>query len=261
MTRIGDGEDEDSWLRFELRLFRHDPSEWVLLTGDRRAVAVLGFFLLTLVLAGVMLTGAVPLYKDTPVLFVLFALIAANFTLIAIVTSLSQFVLGRRLESPGEIRAKMEETITYREDAGRTIGEDVTPIRPDMFLLALYRHALDELDRLDDVYREGRTRLAREDLEALVEDLRDHCDYVIDVLTSPSSGVKHALFVSLNADYESAVHRAWHLQWERSAEFTAEAAEPLAGRCVEFRGFLCHGSSLRSIFVQLALGLSAFAGH
>jgi hypothetical protein len=215
------------WLAFELRLLRHDGREWVLLTGDRVLVGVLGFLPLVAVLAGVVLSGLAPFRKETPVLFLLFALIGANFTLITIVTSLSQFVLGRRLESPGEIRRKMEDTIDYREEVGRTTGERVVPVQPDMLFLLLYRQARMELDVLEGAQLAARTKHAREEPAVLLDDLGEHCDYVIDVLRSPSIGTRQALFVSLSADYESAVHRVWHLQWARGEDFAAEAAEPL----------------------------------
>lgn len=228
MSESSEKTDRRSWLSFELELFRYDVGEWLLLTGDRVLVAMLGFFLLSCVLAGIVLFGEIPFRKETPILFLLFALIAANFTLIAIVTSLSQFVLGRRLESPGEIRRKIDETIDYREEVGAAIGSAVVPVRPDAFFLALYEQVDQSVAILDAQQSEGRTRLAREELGDLVSDLRTHCSYIIEILTRPSSNVKHALFVSLNADYENAVYRAWHLQWEHADEFAEGAAEPLA---------------------------------
>lgn len=225
----GSTDDEPrSRLSFELELLRHDPREWLVLTGDRVLVTGVTLLLLCGALAGIVLLGRVPFRKETPILFLLFALIAANFTLIAIVTSLSQFVLGRRLESPGEIRRKIDETIDYREEVGATVGQGVIPVRPHSFFLTLYREVDRLLDVLADQQSEGRTRLARKELGALVEDLQNHCTYVIHILQRPSSDVKHALFVSLSADYESAVHRAWHLQWDHADEFTEGAAEPLA---------------------------------
>lgn len=249
--RAADAEpDRESWLRFELRLLRHDPREWLVLTGDRVAVAAVSFLSLVVALAAIVASGLVPFRNETPVLFLLFALIAANFTLIAIVTSLSQFVLGRRLESPGEIRDKLEETIAYREEVGRTIDERVMPVRPDGFLLRLYQHAQGELEELRDLQSEGRTKFAREDLETLVTDLSAHCDYVIDVLTSPSSGVKHALFVSLSANYENAVHQAWILQSERMDEFTAEAAEPLEGLAETLQHIEVASRLFKTVFIE-----------
>lgn len=250
MSTAGENTVRESWLAFEVRLFRHDAREWLVLTGDRVAVAGVIFLVLVITLAAIVASGMVPFRNETPVLFLLFALIAANFTLIAIVTSLSQFVLGRRLESPGEIREKMEETIEYREAVGRTIGETVMPVRPDVFLLHLFQHARTELDRLDELQSEGRTKLAREELETLVNDLSDHCDYVIEVLTSPSSGVKHALFVSLSANYENAVHQAWILQAERSDEFTEEAAEPLEALANTLQHIEVASRVVKTVFIE-----------
>jgi hypothetical protein len=259
MRESGGNDGDESWLVFEFELFRHNPREWVVLTGDRVLVAVLGFLALAAVLAGIVLSGLVPFRKDTPVLFLLFALIAANFTLIAIVTSLSQLVLGRRLESPGEIREKIAETVDYREEVGRSIGESVVPVQPDAFLLALYREASVELETLESLQMEERTQLARGELGTLVEDLGTHCDYVIDILKRPSSGLKHALFVSLSADYESTVHRAWHLQWEHADEFTDEAAEPLGRLAGTLQHIEVASRLFKTVFIESELSeLSRF---
>ena len=242
--------DRRSWLAFEAELLRHDPLEWVVLTGDRRLVSVLGLAPLAAVLPLLVVSGLAPLRTETPVLFLLFALIGANFTLIAIVTSLSQFVLGGRLESPGEIRAKTRETISYREDVGNTIGRGLMPVKPDAFFLVLYRSVEEELDELEAVSAEGRTRRAREELAALVTGLRTHTGYVIDLLERPESGLKHALFTSLTADYEHAVHRAWYLRIEHADEFTDRVGEPL-GRLTETLKHIEVASRMfRTVFIE-----------
>lgn len=81
------------------------------------------------------------------------------------------------------------------------------PVMPDAFFLALYRSAADDLAELDRVSTEGRTRRAREELRMLIDGLRAHTHYVIGLLGRPSSGLKHALFTSLTADYEDYAHR------------------------------------------------------
>ena len=242
--------DTRSRLAFEVELFRHDPLEWVVLTGDRRLVSLLGLAPLVIVFPLLVASGLAPLRKETPVLFLLFALIGANFTLIAIVTSLSQFVLGRRLESPGEIRAKTRETISYREDVGETIGRSLMPVKPDAFFLVLYRSVRGELDELEAASSEGRTRRAREELAALVSGLQTHTGYVVDLLERPESGLKHALFTSLTADYEDAVHRAWYLRTEHADEFTDRVGEPL-GRLTETLEHIEVASRMfRTVFIE-----------
>lgn len=221
-------DDSQSWLAFEASLFRYDPREWLVMTGDRLLVAALFLVGVGAVFALLVVTDLVPLRKETPVLFLLFALVGGNFTLIAIVTSLSQFVLARRLESPGEIRAEIDETIGYREAVGVTLGRTVMPVKADAYFLVLYRGVREELAALERASEEGRTRRARVELDELVSGLRSHTDYVIDLLERPSSGMKHALFTSLSADYENHAHRAWYLRSEHAGEFTDRAVEPLS---------------------------------
>ena len=248
-----DGEAGGSRLTFEFDLFRYDPLEWLVLTGDRVIVGLLAFVVLVGLLAGFVASGLVPLQAETPILFLLFALIAANFTLIAIVTSLSQLVLSRRLESPDEIRRKMNETLSYREEVGQTTGRRVTPVRPDTFLLALYETASVELEVLEEVQLKARTKTAREDLQTLIEDLQVHTEYVTGVLRSPSSDVKHALFVLLSTDFENAIHRAWLLQWERGQEFTDEAAEPLADLAGTLQHIEVASRLFKTVFIESEL--------
>ena len=239
-----------SWLTFEAELLRYDPLEWVVLTGDRRLVSLLGLVPLVLVFALAVLSGLAPLRKETPILFLLFALIGANFTLIAIVTSLSQFVLGRRLESPGEVRRKTRETIAYREDVGETIGRDLVPVEPDAFFLVLYRNVREEIDEIERASSQGRTRRAREELERLVSELRAHTDYVIDLLERPESGLKHALFTSLTADYEEAVHRAWYLRTEHADEFTERVGDPLDRLTETLEHIEVASRMVRTVFIE-----------
>jgi hypothetical protein len=240
----------ESWIRFELELLQRNPRRWALLTGNRLLVALLQFLLLAAAVAGLVASGLVPFREETPVLFLLFALIGANFTLIAIVTSLSQFVLGRRLESPVDIREKIQGTIEYREAVGSSTGQRVIPVQPDAFLSVLYQGVRTDLDTLEALRLEGRTRFAREELGELVADLGRHCDYVIDMLRRPSSGVKHALFVSLGGNYENAVYRAWHLQWEHADEFTAAAAEPLARLAEKLQHIEVARRLLKTVFIE-----------
>lgn len=224
--------DRRSWLAFEWDLLRYDPVDWFVLTGNRILVSILQVLALVVVLAAVIRSGLVPLAAETPILFLLFALIAANFTLIAIVASLGQFILSQRLESPGEIRTKITETMAYREAVGDTVGQPVLPVKPDAFFLVLFESAHDDLAYLANLTSEGRTRRTREELTELVAGLQSHTDHVTGLLDHPASEMKHAMFVSLNTNYENHVHRAWYLQREYADEFTDRITGQL-GRLAE----------------------------
>lgn len=242
--------DRTSWLVFEFELFRHDPWEWLLLTGDRLLVSALQFVALLGVFTVVMVSGIAPLREETPVLFLLFALIAANFTLIAIVTSLSQLVLGRRLESPGEIRAKMNDTMAYRRDVGETIDQTIMPVKPDAFFLILFETARSDLAVLGELTSQGRTSRTRQELEDLVGGLDDQTDYVVRLLEHPSSEMKHALFASLNTKYGNYVHRAWYLQTEYADEFTDRLIEPLSRLTETLEHIVVASRMFETVFIE-----------
>ena len=239
-----------SWLTFEAELFGYDPLEWLVLTGDRRLVSLLEVVPVAAAFALVVGSGMAPLRQETPILFLLFALIGANFTLISIVTSLGQFVLGRRLESPGEIRVKIDEGIAYREDVGGTADRHLMPVKPDAFYLSLYRSADTELAELERVSTEGRTKRVRDELGDLVDGLQTHVDHVIDLLGRPSSGLKHALFTSLTAEYEDYLHRTWYLQTEHADEFTDRVGDPLDRLTDTLKHVEVASRTFRAVFIE-----------
>lgn len=219
--------DCTSWLAFEFTLLLDSPWEWIILTGDRLLVSILQLVLLAGTFAAVMLSGLVPLQEMTPILFLLFALIAANFTLISIVTSLSQFVLGQQVKSPNEIRTEMHEMISYREDIGKMISQPVMPVKSDAFFLFLFLNVRNDLESLEHLSSRARTKCANDELEDLIIGFQAHTDHVVDLLEHPASGLKHALFASMNTNYENHAHRAWYLQTEHSDEFTDQVTNTL----------------------------------
>lgn len=216
-----------SWLMFEFSLLVDGPWEWIIVTGNRMLVSIFQIVLLAGTLLVVMSLGFIPLESERPILFLLFALITANFTLISIITSLSQFLLGRELESPDEIRAEMAETISYREDISKTISQSVMPVKPAIFFLFLFANVRDDLESLEQLSSQARTKRAHNELEDLITGFQAHTDQVVEFLEHPASELKHALFTSVNADYENHAHRAWYLQMEHSDEFTDQVTEQL----------------------------------
>lgn len=219
--------DLTSWLVFEFSLLLDSPWEWIIVTGNRLLISLFQLVLLAGTLLVVMLLGFIPLQAETPILFLLFALITANFTLISIITSLSQFLLGREVESPNEIRAEMAETISYREDISKTISQSVMPVKPAIFFLFLFANVRDDLESLEQLSSQARTKRAQDELEDLIAGFQTHTDQVVEHLEHPASELKHALFTSVNADYENYAHQAWYLQMEHSDEFTDPVTEQL----------------------------------
>jgi hypothetical protein len=217
-TRLDDARFE---FAVEWYVLKYRPSEWFLLSGSRLAVTGLGLLVVSAAVWAAVATGLSPLERRTPILYLLFALISGNFTLIAIVISISQFVLARHLESPGEIREKMDEMVQYRREVGATTHQRVVPIAPSEFVLLLFRsidrkgEALSAELAAGDAASPESERLVAE-VDELVAGLDEHVEYVIALLTRPTTGLNYALFATLNAEYERYIYAAWRLRTEHA---------------------------------------------
>ncbi|WP_157078500.1 hypothetical protein [Halalkalicoccus paucihalophilus] len=121
----------------------------------------------------------------------------------------------------------MAETISYRNDVSKTISQSVMPVKPNIFFLFLFENIRDDLESLEQLSSQARTKEAHDELENLIAGFHAHTDQVVDLLEHPASELKHALFTSVNADYENHAHQAWYLQMEHSDKFTDPVTEQL----------------------------------
>jgi hypothetical protein len=216
----------------EWYVLKHRPGEWFLLSGSRLAVTGFGLLVVSAALWAVVTAGLAPLEAETPVLFLLFALISGNFTLITIVISISQFVLSRHLESPGEIREKMDEMVQYRREVGKTTQQRVVPITPSDFVLQLFRSIDRRVGSLEtELSAAERSGAGGDPVVAevydLVTGLDDHVEYVIALLSRPSTGLNYALFATLNASYETYIYQAWRLRTEHADALSEPVVDAL----------------------------------
>jgi hypothetical protein len=197
------------------------PREWLFLVENRLLVAG-GFLAVLLVLFfAVEMASSFSDQGLMPLFYVFGALIGGNFTLITIVISISQFVLARHLESPGEIREKMDEMVQYRREVGATTGRRVVPVAPAEFVRLLFRTIARRVEALSaELTSASATEKTAVDdevgaeLNALVRGLGEHVEYVIALLNHPSTGLNYALFATLNASYEQDIYDAWRLRTE-----------------------------------------------
>jgi len=248
-------DDVSRWdrVKTEWRVFTHGPTEWLLLSGNRLIVSLailLSVFVLLELAVG---SGLTPLREETSMLFVLFALISGNFTLIAIVVSLSQFVLARHLESPGEIRDKIDDMIRYRQEVGETAQRSVIPISPSQFFLTLFESIRRELRTLDHRDTDVEHEALQTDLDSVVTGLNNHAEYVIDILKRPETGLRHALYVTLSADYEEYIHAVWSIQAEQTEQLSETAADALEDLVKTLEQVDIARRSFKSVFIQAEL--------
>jgi hypothetical protein len=202
--------------------------EWLLLTGNRLVVSGVLLLIVAVAVVGAVAIGFAPLRAATPILFLLFALISGNFVLITIVVSLNQFVLSRHLESPDEIKQRMDEMLGYRREVGESTSKNVLPITPSGFLTVLFLN-IGRLQR--DLEREASDVVddsVRQLLLELTGELGTHASDVLDLLTRTNRGVRAALFATLNEDYASYIFVAYHLESEHDAALGEDTTTLLA---------------------------------
>lgn len=206
------------WSRLTYR-----PLDWFLLSGNRLLISAGMLTIVGAVLWGVVLTGLAPLVERTPILFVLFVLAGGNFTLIAIVVSISQFVLARHLESPGEIRDHLREMVEYRRAVGEVTGEPVVPVTPEGFFLVLFRSIDRDVSGLLTREWDSADADLRLDVENLVASLGDHAEHVVDLVEGGGAGIRYALFSTLDTNYSRYFYGVY---WVRS-EYAGELPDPV----------------------------------
>ena len=196
----------------EWGVLRYRPMDWFLLSGNRLVVSAGLLALVAAALWWVVLSGLAPLAERTPILYLLFALISGNVTLITIVVSISQFVLTRHLETPGEAREQMREVVGYRQEVSDLTRERLVPVTPAGFLLVLFR----SIDRDVDDLRTREWAEAEEelhlDVEELVADLEAHAEEMIRLVEGTNGGIRHALFATLDTNYSRYFYGIYRLR-------------------------------------------------
>ena len=185
---------------------RKSAKEWLLLDGDRQTVAG-GVLAVTFVcLALVELAGDIAAGPDGPLYYLLSSLLGGNITLITVVVSINQLLLGREFHSPGELRTQIRNVIDYRgevEDA----ADSVAPVEPLGFLRLLFENTEAEARELRaDAERYDSDAL--DDVNSLVDELLDHVSTVTDLLSNEDKSTFDVLSTTLTTNYARQINYA-----------------------------------------------------
>ena len=185
-------------------------SRWLLLTGNRYAVASGVLVLMTGVVLVPSLTQIVIRSTD-PLYYVASALITGNVTLITVVVAINQVTLSQELESPGSLRDEIEQTAAYRKSA---LGRSATATEPSRFLRQLVQKTSRHARSLDDLLSQSDGA----DRDRLLTDLPNHCERVSDRLKRASGSLAEVVIPILDADYPDYIHTCHQLQTKYDEE-------------------------------------------
>lgn len=186
---------------------------WLLLTGSRSVIAAGVTITLFVFLTAVSFSGYSPLREVGPLFYVYGGLISGNLTLVTVVVSINQLLLGRELMTPDELRSQVEGTIDYRsrvEEAAR----QVAPVEPLGFLRLLLentRRKAQQLGGLSSTEVEGEVA---DDVDDVVEDITDKVDQVDRLLRDGDPSMFHVLSTTLSTNYAREINRLRRLERE-----------------------------------------------
>ncbi len=178
---------------------------WVVIDGDRLAVAgtlLGGIFLL---LASLLAVNLFPRAPGDPLYLLISAFLGGNLTLITVVIAINQLVFSRELGSPGDLEQRTRNAVDYRNQVQSVMDQPVSPVQPGSFLLVLHTNLDTRAQSLADTIdtdpttnesandepttnesANGGAELS-EELRTLVSALRRDVDAVTEALDTPAA--------------------------------------------------------------------------
>lgn len=203
--RDGDSSTE-SPVRSPDEPLRQRALEWLLLDGDRQAVAVVLAGLFATYFLALAATGVVPLLDVQSLFYVFSALVGGNLTLVTVVVSINQLLLSRELQTPGELRSQIDDVIDYRRDVEDATGE-VAPVEPLGFLKLLAEATREDVQRLGGLSYGATPAAFRDEVDDAVGDLTAQMEEILAILGDSEEDTIEVLSVVLETNYAHEINR------------------------------------------------------
>ena len=192
---------------------RRDAREWLLLDGNRYAVALGVLALVFGSLGALELVGNVAAGRTDPLYYLLSSLVGGNITLITVVVSINQLLLSRELAPPGELQSEIENVVDYRSEV-EDAADAVAPVEPLGFLRLLFQNTEREVRELR-ANAERYDSSARDSVGRLSESLLDHVGTVTDLLSSDgNTATFRVLSTTLTTNYARQIYLARRIRHE-----------------------------------------------
>ena len=209
MSRRGtpDSEDADS----AVRRYWETAIDWFLLTGHRSRIAALLVATFAVLLVAFLNTLLVPLANTQALFYIYSGLVTGNITLITVVVSINQLLLGRELQTPGELRSQLDNVVDYRSNVESAAGR-VPPVKPLGFLRLLVESTRQEAQRLGGFARDGTVREAADDIDDVVTQLTEQLDHVDALLVESETDTFSVLSTMLTTNYAEQINQLRTIQ-------------------------------------------------
>ncbi|WP_435177503.1 hypothetical protein [Halorussus sp. AFM4] len=224
--------------------------EWVFLTGNRWVIAGGLLVGLLAVLAAIEYRVGSSTQQLVPLFYMSSAIIGGNFTLITIVISISQLVISRQLSAPGELRAQIENTTSYREASLELVERDVPPATPAAFLEVLLRGVEDAVEALNGHTSEIASDDAVDAIDDVLSPLEDQIERSIRQIERQDTSILEALVVTLNTNYSEDIHQIWRLETTYHDHITPDAKDSLETLVTRLKQIDVARQYLKTVYIQ-----------
>jgi hypothetical protein len=200
-------------------------TQWLLITGDRRAVSaamLIGTFVVFVVLGLYGPRSMQSFLTTTAARTLSFAMLSGTITAVTLVLTLSQFGLSQQLSDLGSFRDRMDHSMGFRRDLEDRIGIGVSPGRPTAFFQALARGVEAELGELDEAMADGSET---EEIAEYIKVVREYSENERAQLEDPAFGSFGALLPVLNHNYSWKIYLARQLRNDHAETLSEEALQ------------------------------------
>lgn len=181
-------------------------TRWLLLTGNRFAIAGLVAAAFGLANLALSIAAIAPLTDTQPLFYAFSGLISGNFTLVTVVVSINQLVLSRELRTPGELESEIEQTTDYRERV-EAVTNRTAPAEPAGFLRLIVESTRQDAQRLGGLAVGGLPADARDEIDDVVTGITDEFDRIDGHIEGSTSGIFETLSMMLETNFAHEIQR------------------------------------------------------
>ncbi|NUC73986.1 hypothetical protein HTZ84_17035 [Haloterrigena sp. SYSU A558-1] len=133
------------------RLRESPIKRWVLLDGNRYAIAGLFSLVVFVACAGIGFAGYIPVTDPDTATTLVAAIVGGTLPFITIVLAINQLVLSQELGWPGDLSDRFEEMVTFRREIESLTETPVSPAAPADFLQLVVDTVVERTERLEAV--------------------------------------------------------------------------------------------------------------
>ncbi|PGF14763.1 hypothetical protein CP556_00595 [Natrinema sp. CBA1119] len=228
------------------------PIQWVLLTGNRFAIAAVLSAALGSSYLLLSISGAAPLVDTQPLFYVFSGLISGNFTLITVVVSINQLVLSRELRTPGQLESEIERTTDFREEV-EAVTNRTAPAEPAGFLRLVAESTRRDAQRLGGLSVGSVPADARDEIDEITTEITDEFDRIDAHIEASADGIFNTLSMMLETNFAHEIQRLESVQRTHGEDIPATVDEAISDVRDRLREMDIARQYFKSMYLQVEL--------